>query len=220
VLTYGLLLKELVTKLILISGSAQEQCENKQKTDKARGRSPSWTDLKVATCVNLSPRTICINTWKNTTFVNLSLHFYKKICWSFIFLKYTHRQCMLSYGNSTAMHKFLKTLHLRGIRTCDLSLHTIWIGTWKRYTKKCFRAYEVTNRSMAVNQVLRSLFDFRNAEFKVEHKNAEIRRKFVENSSKIRRKFVENSSKIRRKIRRKRQIFYFRFIALTLPPKT
>jgi hypothetical protein len=35
---------------------------------------------------------------------------------------YTQRRRLLSYDNSTAMHKFLKTLHPGGIRTRDLLL--------------------------------------------------------------------------------------------------
>jgi hypothetical protein len=38
------------------------------------------------------------------------------IFWSFLFfLKYTQWQCFLSYDNSTAMYKFLKTLHPGGV---------------------------------------------------------------------------------------------------------
>jgi hypothetical protein len=44
----------------------------------------------------------------------------KNILKAFNFLKYTQWQCKLSYDNSTAMHKFLKTLHPGGIRTRDL----------------------------------------------------------------------------------------------------
>jgi hypothetical protein len=48
------------------------------------------------------------------------------ILWCFIFLKYTQWQCILSYDNSTAMYKSLKTLHPGGIRTRDfLGLSTL-----------------------------------------------------------------------------------------------
>jgi hypothetical protein len=43
--------------------------------------------------------------------------FFKK---NFIFLVYTQWQCILSYDNSTAMFKFLKTLHPGGIWTRHL----------------------------------------------------------------------------------------------------
>jgi hypothetical protein len=45
---------------------------------------------------------------------------------AFIYLKYTQWQCTLSYDNSTAMYKFLKTLHAGGIRTQNLLFCTWW----------------------------------------------------------------------------------------------
>jgi hypothetical protein len=51
--------------------------------------------------------------------VELQTLYLLKNIFKHFFLKYTQWQCILSYDNSTAMYKFLKTLHPVGIRTRD-----------------------------------------------------------------------------------------------------
>jgi hypothetical protein len=48
------------------------------------------------------------------------LSFKKIFFYNLFFLKYPQWQCILSYDNSTAMYKFLKTLHPGRIQTWNL----------------------------------------------------------------------------------------------------